>query len=593
MADTYRADTILALDIGSATTRAALFDVVEGAHRFVASAEAPSTVEAPYLDCSEGVHHAIHDLESLTGRNLMDANSQLIMPGNENGNGADVLVGTLSAGPAVRTLLVGLLPEISLENARLVAASAYCSVVEAFSLGDHRRDYEQLDAAVAAQPGLLIVSGGTDGGAQDALYHQLETVNLACNLLPPGQKPYLYYIGNPALRRKVAQLFGEAVVMCSGPNVQPALGEEARVLAPARAELARVFHDMRQTQIGGLARLAQMGGGFPFQPTSLAEGLTVQHLSRALAKSVLSVNVGAAASSVIAAPRNASSPYINVRPDLGLGAAAAKALSAIPLAHFTRWLPADVPALAGNRNLDGQMGDFIFNKSFHPRSIPADLNDLYFELALAREILRVNLREARSNWPAAARSAAGSPIFDIIIGGGAALGQAPHPGLAALALLDALEPAGFVQALLLDEHHLLAALGALAQINPLAVSQILVGEPFQALGAAVCASGSARPGEKICQAKLTCADGTELAADLKFGTLEILPLPLGQRGKLNLKPRGGIDVGFGPGRGGTREVAGGMVGVILDGRGRPITFPENPAERGAAVQNWIDRVSST
>jgi len=380
--------------------------------------------------------------------------------------------------------------------------------------------------------------------------------------------------------------------MCTAANVQPALGDEARVLAPARAELAKVFHDLRQTQIGGLARLAQMGGGYPFQPTALAEGLTVQHLSRTLNKSVLSANVGAASTSLIAAPRNASMPYINVRPDLGLGATAAKALNTIPLGNLTRWLPAEMAEAAGSRSLEGVMSDFVFNKSVHPRSIPADLNDLYFELALAREILRANVRQARPNWPAAVRSADGLPAFDVIIGGGAALGQAPHPGLAALALLDALEPSGFVQALLLDEHHLLAALGALAPINPLAVAQILEGEPFPSLGAAISASGSARPGEKICQAKLTCADGTEVAAELKYGSLEILPLPLGQRGKLNLRPRGGIDVGFGPGRGATREVVGGTVGVILDGRGRPIAFAENPAERRAAVQQWIDRVSS-
>jgi hypothetical protein len=592
MADTNRADTILALDIGSATTRAALFDVVEGVHRFVASAEAPSTAEAPYKDCSEGVHHAVRDLESLTGRSLLDSQSQVIMPGNENGNGVDVLVGTLSAGPAVRTLLVGLLPEVSLENARQIAASAYCAIVEAFSLGDHRHDYEQLDAAVAAQPNLLVVSGGTDGGAKDALFRQLETANIACNLLPPGQKPYVLYIGNPALKPKVARLFGEAVFMHTAANVQPALGDEARVLAPARAELANIFHELRQAQLGGLARLAQMGGGFPFQPTALAEGQMVQHLSRALGKSVLSANVGAAASSLIAAPRNASMPYINVRPDLGLGTTATKALSSIPLTNLTRWLPADLPATAGERSPEGLMSDFVFNKSIHPRSLPADLGDLYFELALAREILRANLRQARPNWPATVRSAEGLPAFDVIIGGGAALGQAPHPGLAALALLDALEPSGFVQALLLDEHHLLPALGALAAINPLAVAQILEGEPFPCLGAAVCASGWARAGEKICQAKLTRADGTEAAVDLKYGGLEILPLPLGQRGKLTLKPRGGIDVGFGPGRGATREVSGGTVGVILDGRGRPIAFSDDPAQRRAAVQQWIERVSN-
>ena len=46
MAD-YPTDTILALDFGASNTRAALFDVVEGAYRFVACGEAPSTVVTP------------------------------------------------------------------------------------------------------------------------------------------------------------------------------------------------------------------------------------------------------------------------------------------------------------------------------------------------------------------------------------------------------------------------------------------------------------------------------------------------------------------------------------------------------------------
>ena len=112
------------------------------------------------------------------------------------------------------------------------------------------------------------------------------------------------------------------------------------------------------------------------------------------------------------------------------------------------------------------------------------------------------------------------------------------------------------------------------------------------LGTAVCASGSARWGEKICQAKLVPANGAEQAADLRFGALEIFSLPLGQRGKLTLRPRAGIDVGFGPGRGVTRDVVGGAVGVILDGRGRPIVFPSDAAKRRETVQQWITQVSA-
>jgi hypothetical protein len=40
-------DSLLAVDVGTITTHAVLFDVVEGHHRFVASGEAYTTAAAP------------------------------------------------------------------------------------------------------------------------------------------------------------------------------------------------------------------------------------------------------------------------------------------------------------------------------------------------------------------------------------------------------------------------------------------------------------------------------------------------------------------------------------------------------------------
>jgi N-acetylglucosamine kinase-like BadF-type ATPase len=61
-------ESLLAVDVGGANTRAALFDVVEGEYRFVAAGSAPSTAEAPFRDVGEGVRNAIIELQSVTGR---------------------------------------------------------------------------------------------------------------------------------------------------------------------------------------------------------------------------------------------------------------------------------------------------------------------------------------------------------------------------------------------------------------------------------------------------------------------------------------------------------------------------------------------
>ncbi|MBN8579667.1 MAG: glutamate mutase L, partial [Anaerolineae bacterium] len=66
-------NSLLAIDVGAANTRAVLFDVIEGEYRFVASGTAPSTAEAPVKDASEGARNAIQSLQSILKKTLLDA----------------------------------------------------------------------------------------------------------------------------------------------------------------------------------------------------------------------------------------------------------------------------------------------------------------------------------------------------------------------------------------------------------------------------------------------------------------------------------------------------------------------------------------
>ena len=132
-------NSLLAVDVGAANTRAVLFDVVEGEYRFVASGSAPSTAEAPFRDVSEGVRNAITSLQTILGKPMLDANGGFITPSQPNGSGVDAMVVTLSAGPTIRAVVVGLLKEVSLESARRLSESTYARIVETIGLTDHRK----------------------------------------------------------------------------------------------------------------------------------------------------------------------------------------------------------------------------------------------------------------------------------------------------------------------------------------------------------------------------------------------------------------------------------------------------------------------
>lgn len=572
----HSTDTLLAVDFGSANTRALLFDVVESGYRFVGYGEAPSTVNAPYHDASEGLHHALEALQAVTGRQVLDEHAQLTMPATVDGRGVDSFVATSSAGPAVRTLLVGLLPDVSLASARRLAASSYTNVLDTFSLGDVRGEDEQIDAVIAARPELLIIAGGSDGGATRALLKLVETVGLACHLLPPGSHTKALFVGNADLQPRMNELLSRVSAVHAAPNVQPELGHEQ--LGPAAAEMGRVYEEIRLEQVGGFAQLAQWAGGRIY-PTAQAQGTFARFLSKlpAWSRGVLSVDIGASSTSIAAAWDG--DLRLSVQAGLGLGAGAASALGDSPADQATRWMPAAVS--------DDAFREFFWHKTVHPATVPADPGELWLELALARQVIRTAVRRARPDWPASAPAPRPEllPWFGLILGSGAVLGQAPRPGLAALVLLDALQPCG-VTRLLIDAYHLGPALGAAATVNPLLVSQVYESGAFLDLGTAVSLIGRARLGDPACSVKLTDEAGAEAQVEAAFGTLAVLPLAPGHTGKLTIRPKPGFNAGFGPGRGRTMAVSGGVLGVVIDARGRPIALPRGAEQRQDLVKQW-------
>ena len=97
-------------------------------------------------------------------------------------------------------MAVGLLEDVSLESARRLAATTYAEVVETLSLNDRRKQDARLDLILRTRPDLVIAAGGTENGADQSIKRLLETVGLACNLLPQEMRPQVLYAGNKSVR---------------------------------------------------------------------------------------------------------------------------------------------------------------------------------------------------------------------------------------------------------------------------------------------------------------------------------------------------------------------------------------------------------
>ena len=165
------------------------------------------------------------------------------------------------------------------------------------------------------------------------------------------------------------------------------------------------------------------------------------------------------------------------------------------------------------------------------------------------------------------------------------LSDASTPGQSLLLLLDGLQPVG-VSTVILDQNNLLPVLGAAAGRNSLLPVQVLDSGAFTSMGTIVSPTASAGHGSTILRGQLIYENGTEAKTELKFGSLSILPLPSGQAARLVLQPASNVDAGFGLGRGGTVTVSGGTLGVVFDGRGRPLVLPTDAGQRRDLIKTW-------
>jgi hypothetical protein len=573
------AESLLAVDVGTITTRAAFFDIVEGRYRFIGSGSAPTTAIAPYRDISEGVRQAIEDLQVVTGRKFLGEGYHLIMPPSEGG-GVDSFAATHSAGSTIKTAVVALLDDVSLESAQRLAHSTYTNVVETIALNDTRKREEQIDSLVRLHPDLILVAGGTDGGAERSVQRLIETVGLACYLLPPDKRPVLLFAGNQDLSEEVKRTLQPLTSAISiGPNLRP--GIEIENLQPAQASLVELYNHIRRGQMNGLDELNAWAGN-TLVPTASAEGRMIRFLSMVYdaSKGILGVDLGASAATVAAA--FGGNLTLGVYPHLGLGEGIVNLLRFTRVEDILKWCSLEVSPEA--------ITDTIYQKSIHPESTPATPEDLVIEQALARQSLSIALKIAGKDFPRTARRAALGllPFFDPILAAGSVITHAPTLGQGLLILLDAIQPVG-ISTVIFDQNYLLPALGAAAIRNSILPIQILESGAFLGVATVIAPYTNARQGTPVLNVRLTYQNGNENRIEVQQGALEIMPLPAGQTGRLFLEPLNHADLGFGsrsPREDGI-PVNGSALGVVIDARGRPLRLPSDSANRREIIKKWL------
>jgi len=574
---TVDAESLLSIDVGSITTRAALFDLVDGRYRYLGSGSALTTAYAPFHDIGEGIRSALDRLQLVTGRVLVGGDERLIIPSKDDGSGVDTLVATISAGPPLNMILLGLLEEVSLESARRLASTTYARVVDSISLNDRRKPEDRIDAILRLRPDIILATGGTEKGASQSVLKLLDSIGLASYLMPEDERPAVLFAGNQALQDDVQKSLGKLLRLQFAPNVRPTL--EVEQTEATQVHLSDLYRSVRSRKLSGVEELDIWAGG-GLMPTATAFGRVIRFLSKVYdpVKGVLGVDVGASATTIAGAFNGELA--LSVFPQFGLGKSLAELVEYCSPEAIARWLHIEMSA--------SSIREYLHQKSFYPASVPATAEELHLEQALARQVMQMALRKATSFFPAKVMRYGPllSPWFEPIVASGSVLTRAPNNAQSLLMLLDGVQPTG-VTTIVLDQNHIAPALGAAAAINSTLAVQVLETSTLHNLGTVISPVGNARFGTPVLRLRITYEDGREVPVEVKQGSIEVLPLPAGQSAKLNLTPLQRYDVGMGgAGRSGGLRVVGGALGVIIDARGRPLKMPEDPARRRELIRKW-------
>jgi hypothetical protein len=572
-----RSGSVLAADFGSVHTRAVLIDVVDGVYRMVARSEGRTTSGFPVSDLTVGLNRVLSALSETTGRNFLAPDGQIITPERADRSGVDHFVMTASLGRPLRTVLIGLVPDISVASGLRAAAGTYINVVETLSLADMRSEEEQLNAILLSYPDLIFITGGTEFGAESPVLRLAEVVRLAMEVTDEHRRAAILYAGNSKVAERIKEMFNGVTPVFVAPNIRPTL--EYEQLESAQVQLALAFNRQKAKGGEGFEELNQMSR-LGVLPTANSYNLVVDFLGKANPRGVLAVDIGSAVSTLSASI--GSEVATSIRTDIGLGHSASAMLNIVGTDAVKHWLPFNV----ASRDIE----NYALNKTLRPGNIPETLKDLYLEHGLLRAGVQSLVKASRPAWNELARTKTRTtlPDFALMIGAGSSMSRTGHPGYTALLMLDALQPTGVTQ-LQADPFGLISTLGPLALVNPEAVVQILDGSNMEKLGTSFSVSGVPRIGKNAMKITIKLADGTRFKQNVEGGSLWVYPLPIGQKAQVSVSAARGLTIG---GKGSVKvNVEGGSVGLVFDARGRPLPLSPDVKLRALQMPLWVSQMT--
>ncbi len=133
-------------------------------------------------------------------------------------------------------------------------------------------------------------------------------------------------------------------------------------------------------------------------------------------------------------------------------------------------------------------------------------------------------------------------------------------------------------------------LGVLSSIQPAAAQEVFEKDCLVPLGTCLAITNTGRWGEKCLEIKLNYTDGRKTEDSIPFGELRLYPLGPKEEAELEAHPARSFDLGKGKGHALKSRVTGGVVGLVVDTRGRPLNIPKN--NRIELLKKWANALGA-
>lgn len=591
---------IIATDCGSTTTKAILIEKNEkGEYRQTFRGEAPTTVEEPYNDVTRGVLNSIQEVEELSGRKILEG-EKIITPA-EGDTGVDIFISTSSAGGGLQMLVAGAVKAMTAESAQRAALGAGAIVMDVLASNDGRLPHQKISRIRSLRPDMILLSGGTDGGT---VTHVVELAEFIAAANPRPRLGHSYslpviYAGNVQAQDNVKDVLEKKSTLYITENIRPTLEREN--LFPARQTIQDLFMEHVMAQAPGYDKLLKWVE-VPIMPTPGAVGSLIQAVAKQENINAMGVDIGGATTDVFSVFEEVFNRTVSA--NLGMSYSISNVLAEAGLDNVLRWVSFDID--------EEDLRNRIKNKMIRPTTIPHTKNELIIEQALAREALRLALEQhkllavglkgvqkQRSVSDTFTQTGSGETLvnmmeLDIFIGSGGVLSHAPRRRQSMLMMIDSFEPLGFTR-LAVDSIFMMPHLGVLATVNQSAATEVFEKDCLIPLGTCIAPTGHGKPGGKCLHAKIVIkgpeGEKSPIEEDIPFGELKFYPMKPEEVAEVTINPTRRYDVGNGKGKLVKKTVSGGVVGLVIDTRGRPIKMPDNKSERRSLVDKWYKAIN--